>query len=359
MQIDKSELERKLNIFLFKMDVRGRIKLWRKLGKLLSDGIPIITALEELRDLRSKKEPMYLALKEWAAVMNNGKKFSDAVKPWVSTEESMLLLAGDQSGSLAQSMQSVVKVTKAKQSIKDAVLSGIRYPLFLIILAFAVMFMFSYKVIPAFAKASRGDKWTGMARTMIDVSHFMQNWLVWIALAAVILIVGVLVSMPKWSGPSRTAFDRYPPYSIYRITQGATWIIALSALIQAGMRIEMAMEQLMGNASDWARVRINAALRGMKSGKNLGQALVMTRFEFPDKEIISDIQVYSNKSGFDEALRIIGEEWITESVERIQELMKKVFSGTLLIAGAVIMFMLSGMLAMQMQLTQIIQQAGR
>lgn len=357
--MELKNIERNLNVYLFKSDTNSRIKLWRKLSKLLSDGIPIIPALDELRDVRLKKDPTYFALKEWAAVMKNGKRFSDAALEWVTTEEGLLLMAGDQAGALAQSMQSVIKVTKAKQSIKSAVLNGIAYPAFLFILAFGVMFMFSHKIIPAFAKAARSDNWVGMARTMIDVSAFVQVWFVWMVAAMIIVIVALFISMPLWSGSSRTFFDRYPPYSIYRIQQGASWLIAMSALIQAGVRIESAMEQLMSKSSNWAKVRIYAALRGMKSGKNLGAALVQTKYEFPDREIISDIQIYANKSGFDEALRVIGDEWITESVERIQEMMGKVFGISLIFAGGVIAFMVAGMFAMQMQLSQLMQHAGR
>jgi type II secretory pathway component PulF len=357
--MELKDIERNVNIYLFKSDTNGRVKLWRKLSKLLSDGIPIITSLDELRNVRLKKDATYFALKEWAAVMKNGKRFSDATLDWVTSEEAMLLMAGDQAGALAISMQSVIKVTKAKQSIKSAVLNGIAYPAFLFILAFAVMFMFSNKIIPAFAKAARSDNWVGIARTMIDVSGFVQHWFVWMVLGVIILIAALLISMPLWSGPTRTIFDRYPPYSIYRIQQGASWLIAMSALIQAGVRIESAMEQLMAKSSNWAKVRIFAALRGMKSGKNLGAALVQTKYEFPDREIISDIQIYANKSGFDEALRIIGDEWITESVDRIQEMMGKVFAVALIFAGGVIAFMVAGMFAMQMQLSQLMQHAGR
>jgi type II secretory pathway component PulF len=354
-----NNLERNLNRYLFKSDTDGRIKLWRKLSKMLSDGIPIVPALDELRAVRIKKDPTFFALQEWAAVMKNGRRFSEAALEWVTVEEGMLLMAGDQAGALAQSMQSVIKVTRAKQSIQGAIMSGLAYPAFLFLLAFGVMYMFSNKIIPAFAQAARGDHWIGMARTMIDVSHFVQGWFGWILAGVVAVIAAILVSMPMWSGPNRTYFDRFPPYSIYRIQQGASWLIAMSALIQAGVRIEAAMEQLMAKSSSWARVRIHAALRGMKSGKNLGAALVQTKYEFPDREIISDIQIYANKSGFDEALKVIGDDWINESVERIKDMMSKVFGMALVFAGGVIGFMVSGMFAMQMQLSQIMQNTAR
>ena len=357
--MDLRDIERTLNVYLFKADVQARVKLWRRLSKQLGDGIPIIVALEEQRSVRPKKDPVFMALREWAAAMNNGKRFSDASSDWLTTEEAMLLMAGDQSGTLAETMQSVIKVTKAKQGIKKALVKGVAYPAFLLVLAFAVMYLFSNRIIPAFTRTARSDSWVGLARVMVDVSGFVQSWFLVIAIATLLVLFAVLTSMPLWSGPSRTVFDRYPPYNIYRIQQGASWLIATSALIQAGVRIESAMEQVMKRSSSWGRVRISAALRGLRSGKDLGAALAQTKFEFPDREIISDIRVYASKSGFDEALRLIGDDWITESVERIQEMMVKVFAISLIFAGGVIAFMVTGLFAMQMQLAVVMQHAGR
>lgn len=355
LNIDTADLTRKLNIGLFQLDVNARIRLWRKLSKLLSDGISIIAALEELRSTRNPSDAMYIALDEWIRVLNNGRKFSDAVRDWVTKEEYMLLMAGDESGMLAKTLDSVVKITKAKKSIQGAIVGGLAYPTFLFILAFAVLYLFGFKIIPAFSSAARGDHWTGLARMMVDAAGFIQNWYYVLVVIAVAVVTGIVVSMPLWTGQMRTKFDRYPPYSIYRVTQGASWIIALSSLVQAGMRIEAAMEQLMKDASPWAKERIGAALAGLRAGRNLGQALMATGLEFPDREIISDIRVYSNKSGFDEALRIIGDEWIAESVERISTMMRSVFSTALLMAASLIGFMVMGMFAMQTQLTQILQ----
>lgn len=356
--IDLKDLTRKANIFLFKMDVDARIRLWRKLGKLLSDNISILEALAEIKTTRSPSEPIYLAMDEWIAALTHGRKVSEAVRDWVTDEEAMLILAGEQAGSLGKTMESVVTVTQAKKSIQASIIGGLAYPTFLILVAFGTLYLFGFKVIPAFSRAAQGDRWTGLARTMVDSSAFIQNWFLAIVIVAIAIVIGIVVSMPYWTGLTRTKFDRYAPYSIYRVTQGATWVISLSALIQAGMRIQEAMEQLMINASPWAKERVGAALLGLRSGKNLGAALVASRYEFPDREIIADIRVYANKSGFDDALKTIGQEWITESVVRIQALMRKVFSAAIMLAGGIIGFMVLGMFAMQTQLTQLLQ-AGR
>lgn len=347
--------ERSFAIFMFKFDVKGRLKLWRKIGKMLRDGIPIVTALEELKSLRKPDDPMAIALGEWVLSLKNGRKISECVKEWVSNEEAMLLMAGEQGGNIPEAMNSVVVVTNAKKSIQSAVVSGLAYPIFLILMAFGVLYLFNFKIIPAFTSVVPNAAWTGMAKFMISFASFTQAWLHWIAAAVAVFIVAVVYSMPRWSDMTRTKLDRYPPYSVYRVMQGSSWIIALSALIQAGVRIDTALEQLAATASAWGRVRIEAALRGLRAGRNLGDALNYSGYEFPDREIISDIRVYATKSGFDEALRLIGDEWINESVEQIKSLMSKIFGIVLLIAAGIIAFEVSGLMAMQLQLSQLMK----
>lgn len=354
--MDMNDLNRSFNILQFKFDTSARTRLWRKVGKMIRDGIPIISALDEIRALRSKKDPLAQALSEWIAQMNNGRKLSEAARDWVSSEESMLLMAGEQSGTLPDTMMSIVIVTKAKKNIVSAIRNGLLYPSFLIMLAFGLMYLFAYKIIPAFTTAARGDYWTGMARTIVDSATFVQNWLHWIAVLLIGLLIGLFMSFSRWSGRKRVAWDRHVPYSVYRIMIGASWLIAMAALLEAGVRVESALEQLMAQSGPWARVRIAAALRGIRSGRNLGDALYLSGFEFPDREIISDIRVYATKSGVDEAMRTIADEWIEESVERIRSLMRVIFGVTLIFVAILLIFEVAGLLSLQMQLMSIMQQ---
>ncbi|HEX2544501.1 MAG TPA: type II secretion system F family protein [Ramlibacter sp.] len=339
----------------FRGDSRTRQALWRKLAKLLGDGIPIIAGLQELRALRDPSSPMAFAIGEWIRGMNNGRKLSEVTGPWVSVEERMLILAGEQAGTLPQALHSVVQVQRAAAAVRRAVVAGLAYPAFLLALAVASLYFFGYKIIPAFSRVAGEDGWTGLARTMVGTAAFVQHWMHWLVLALALLLAGFFVSLPRWNSPLRTWLDRHPPFSIYRVMQGASWLIALSALVAAGMRIETAIEQLGRRGSAWARVRCDAALKGLRAGRNLGESLARSGYEFPDRLIIADLRLYASKAGFDEALRVIGEEWISESVERVQALMRVLFALALLLVGAVVMFIAAGFGAMQMQLMEIVQ----
>lgn len=356
--MNAANLNKAFSQWSFKNDSKTRKNLWRKLSKLLRDGIPLIAGLQEIRALRKPTEQISIAIEDWVRGLNNGRKFSDVIRPWVRAEESMLIMAGEQSGTLEEALQSVVKVSQASASIRSALISGLAYPFFLLILSFGALYFFGFKIIPAFSKAARPDAWVGVARTMIDAAGFIQTWLLWIAVLFVLLIIAFSISLPRWNSSLRVTLDRYVPYSIYRVMQGSSWLIALSALVGAGIRIESAIEQLGQNASAWARLRSDAALTGLRAGRNLGESLERSGYAFPDREIISDIRLYATKSGFEEALRLIGDEWITASVERIQGLMGIIFGISMLIVGGVIMFIASGFVAMQLQLTQILQRAA-
>lgn len=344
--------------FQFKSDSSSRQRLWKKLSKLLRDGIPIIAGLEEIRGLKKPGAPMSRAIESWIRILNNGGALADAVKPWVTGEEYMLIMAGEKSGMLDQALVSVVTVAKAKASIKSAVIGGIAYPAFLLLISFGLLYMLGYKIVPAFTKSARSDAWVGQAKAMIATSNFVQGYLHWLGLAVVLLIVLFFVGLPRWNSSLRIQLDRYPPFSIYRVMQGSSWLIALSALVQASVRIETAIEQLSIGSSAWANLRYQSALKGLRSGLNLGRSLEKGGFGFPDPEIISDIRIYATKAGLDEALRLIGEDWISESVERIQALMRLIFGATMLIVAVLIVFTVSGLISMQLQLTQLLQRGS-
>lgn len=353
------DFELNFSKFMFKFNSGDRRRLWIKLSKLLSNGVPILDALISMQKRRldsgMKKDPMTVALTLWIEKIKNGRRLSQAIEGWVEHDEQMLLAAGEQSGNLATSLESTAEIIEAKRKIRAAVLGGVSYPFAMLALAFGVLIMFSFKIIPAFSRIVSDDKWTGTAAIMIKLSNFSRDWIIWILIAAVVLIVMLFLSFPRWKDGLRIKLDRYPPYSIYRMLHGSTWMISFAALVGAGVRIEQALQQLGDGASPWMRVRVNACLRGMRAGMNPGDALAKSGYGFPDVEIIDDLGVYARLSGFDSALSIIGREWMTESVEQIQNLMKVVFGISVLTVGLFVAFMVGGLIGMELQLASIMQ----
>lgn len=362
-QPNLSSFELKFARFMFKVDKTGRRRLWLKLAKLISNGVPILQALETLNSRRiasgGAKHPHAIAFGEWIRGIQNGSRLSSMLEGWTGDDERMLISAGEQSGTMEKAFISAARVMEARAQINSAVFNGLAYPFVLLMLAFGVLYLFGFKIIPAFSKIASPDKWHGLARMMVEVSLFAQHWLWLVAVLIAVVITAFFFSLPRWDGPMRVRLDRYAPYGIYRVMHGSTWLIGLSALVEAGLRVETALQQLSSTASPWLRTRIDACLHGTRSGLNVGEALARSGYEFPDREIIDDLGVYSSLSGFDVALSVLGKEWLEESVAQIKGRMGVVFGVSLLIVGFVIAFMVGGMMNMQLQMSQLMQSGLR
>ncbi len=364
MAIDVPKIEKAYARFVFKnLAAGGRRRLWRKLAKMIGNGVQILQAIESIKARRivsgGKSDPETIALEAWSAAMKNGARLSEAITGWVGAEEMMLISAGEQSGTMPSALQATARVLAARKQIGDAVFKGLAYPFFLTLLSFGVLYLFGFKIVPAFTRVARGDHWHGWAKAMIEVGLFAQHWLWLMALVFVMLTVLFFASLSRFDGALRIRLDRYAPYSVYRVMQGSAWLIAIAALVEAGMRIETALEQLSATASPWLRRRLEECLAGMRSGRNMGDALARSGYEFPDREIIDDLGVYSALSGFDTALALLGEEWLQESVDQIKMKMTVVFGVSMLIVGSLVAFMAGGMMEMELQMSQTMQHSMR
>lgn len=358
-----NDLNEAFNRLVFKLGSAARRRLYLKLAKMMENGTPILDALNSIHQRRitagQQKSQLTMALEDWIKKIQNGMKLSQAMAGWVDPEEQMLISAGEQSGNIEKALVSTAEIMVAKKRIRSAVIGGVFYPTLMLILSFGLLVMFSYKIIPQFSIVVPDEKWHGIARLMIDSAQFTRDWLPVVTVFLVALIILFFYSLPRWKDGLRVKFDRYIPYSIYRILVGSTWMISFAALVNAGVRTENALQQLETNASPWLKVRIASCLREMRSGHSIGDALARSGYQFPDTEIIDDLGVYSKFSGYDQALEILGREWITESVERIETMMRFVFGLSILLVSALIAFEVGGLIGMELQMASIMQGAYR
>ena len=357
---DLVAIENSIAKFLFRMDGNGRRRLWLKLAKLIGNGVPILMALESMASRRAvangKSDSHVVVMSQWVVKIKNGERLSSVLYGFVGDDERMLINAGEQAGSLEQSLISAARVMEARVQINRAIIGGLTYPFIMLCVAFGILYMFSYKMVPAFTSITHDAHWTGRARVLVEFSGFVQNWLWLIALLLIGLIATFSWSLAHWDGRVRVILDRYVPYSIYRVVLGSTWLISFAALIEAGLRVEGALRLLAQCASSpWLRTRIEACLRGTQSGLNVGEALSNAGHAFPDREIIDDLGVYSSLSGFDAALSIIGKEWLEESVRQIQLRMKVIYAISLSLVGALFLFLVIGFVGMELQITSIMK----
>lgn len=346
-----------LNRFWARMQMTegARLRLYRKIAKMLANGLPLLKVLEELRDRASQggqkpNEPMAIVLEDCKRMVQNGHMLAEALAPWVPKTEQMVIMAGEQSGRLEGTLLSLTDVVLATRKIKNVIMNGLAYPIAVFSLTLVYIYLFGTRVIPQFARISNPEKWQGVSKSLYLMSQFVQTWMPLVIAAVVSIIVAILVSMPRWRGDLRVVADRFPPYSVYRLMTGSGFLMAFSALQFAGVTVEKSLAKLADMSQPWLRERLDGALLGVKSGLNCGEALRNAGYGFPSKEVVDDLCVYAEYKGFAEALKVLADEWMEEGVERISIQMKILNGMSIVFLAIVIGWLVAGFFGIQQEI---------
>lgn len=330
----------------------ARLRMYRKISKMLANGLPLLKIIEELRDRASEQgrkpnEPMALVLDECRRAVQNGGMFAEGLAWWVPKTEQMIIMAGEQSGRLEITLSAVIEVVQAGKKIKSVIIGGVAYPIAIFSLIIVYIYVFGTRVIPQFTKVVDPVKWQGAAKSLYVMSQIVQDWMLYVVAFLVAFLIAIVTSMPLWRGNVRVFFDKFAPYSIYRLIVGSGFLTAFSALQFAGITVEKSLIRLSDLADPWLRERLDGALLGVKSGLNCGEALRNAGYGFPSKEVVDDLCVYAEYKGFAEALKLLSEEWMVEGVEAVSGQMKILNGFSIITLAIVIGWLVAGFFGIQ------------
>lgn len=334
---------------------KKRLKIYRKLAALLRNRFSLMNALEMVynglsEDGKSPYEPLAIAVAAWGKALQEGHPFSDCLKGWAPNRERLMLSVGDVSD-LESAFMNLIKVVEGSTRMIRPIVSAIAYPSFLLMMSVLILYAIGVYMVPPMLDAAPNTVWTGTAKTLIDVSEWIQvNWLMAFSVFPAIAFV-IYITIGVWSGKVRVRFDHFPPWSLYKIFTGITWLLALSALVKGGVPVSIALTSLKKDSNRYLKTRIDGALAYIKNGENLGQALDKAGQEFPDKQIISDLKIYSELDNFEEALDKLANEWLEESVYIIEQRAEIMNAFALLSVSGIIAWAVFGTFDMQDQIT--------
>lgn len=332
-----------------------RLKLYRKIASLMKNRFSLMDALDMLYDGASNGgknpgEPLAIAIAAWGKALNNGKTFSDALKGWAPARERLMLSVGDVSD-LESALLNLIKVTEGSTKMIRPIIGAVAYPSFLTMMSVLIIYAIGVYMVPPMIDAAPNVIWRGMARDLVDLSAWIKkNWLIAFASLPVVMAI-IYFTIGIWTGKVRALFDYMPPWSLYKVFTGISWLLALSALVKGGTPVSTAMRALRRDSSRYLKERIDKTMVFINNGDNLGQALGKTGLNFPDAEIISDLKIYSELDNFEEALDNLANEWLDESVYLIEEKAGILNMVALLTVGAVIAWAVMGTFEMQDQIT--------
>jgi len=341
---------------VFRLNTEKRMATARKLASLLRNDFTLMDALNRLEMIESHggtkpDEPFAIVMREWQKNLERGMSFSDATRGWVPPDETLLVTSGNLSD-LVVALENVSRVVDGTQRIKRAMTSAIAYPLFLLILTFGIIMLVGVYLVPPLAEIA-GDNivWRGMAASLIWISEFsIKYWPVVLGIF-IALVAIVWISLPNWSGRLRTKFDKLPPWNVYKIQMSVGWLMSLSAMVAAGITMPDAMRMLADSSNKYLRSILDETLHYIANGDNLGVALNNAGRDFPNTEIIGDLAIYADMNGFDENLGRVANDYLEESVRKMESVSSALNSFGILLVSAIIAWVVLGTFQMQDQIT--------
>ena len=326
----------KLSQLMVLLNNEKRLKIYYKLAALLRNKFTLMDALDriwmiESKDGQSPEEPMAIAVAWWLKELEKGLSFSTAINGWAPVREKLMLSVGDVS-KLEKALLNVIKVSEGSNKIIKPLINAVTYPLLMIGLSLLIIVGVGVYMVPPLMEFAKNAQWTGSAKSLVALSNLV-----------------IYVSFANFTGPLRVSFDKCPPWSLYRMFTGVSWLMSLAALVESGTPISKAMQSLRQNASPYLRERIDKALMFMKNGDNLGTSLKKSGTHFPEDELIGDLEIYSELDGFEDSLNAVASDYLNTSIENIQKQASMLNSFALLLVSGIIAWVLLGVFDMQNQ----------
>jgi|HigsolmetaAR203D_1030402.scaffolds.fasta_scaffold00286_26 Type II secretory pathway, component PulF len=335
---------------------KARIRVYRKIARFIANSMTLTQALETLYDHASEggKKPtrtQAIVINEWLREVRNGKPFGRAIQGWVPESDRLVIEGGDAHGKLGIALENAIMISEASGRIRSAIIAGMAYPILIICALINFLWTFANDVIPAFEQTIPVTQWTGVAYQMAVMAEYIRNHLGHTIIAIIALLVLAFWSMPRWTGKLRVHFDRFPPWSLYRLVIGSGFLLSVAGMVKAGLPIPEILRKLQRDAAPWYLERLRATLRHVENGNNLGESLHMSGFDFPDRETVYDLRAYASLNKFDETLERLGVEWLEESVAKVNAQMAVFRNLSILLLGGVVGWLFMGIFTLQQMIT--------
>ena len=207
-------------IMAIRMSTKDLIFWLTQLSTYLKAGIPLADAVRILSDQMShgRENNKTQVFKAIVYELSMGTAFSKALEKQGNVFPSLLinmLKAAEATGDLESTLDEMAQYYSESEATKQEMKSAMTYPILVMVFAIGITVFILTSIVPKFVEIydSAGVQLSSMTQFLIDLSGFLQNYIVLI-IAAVVLIIITIVVIYKNVKPIRrllqTAFMHFP-----------------------------------------------------------------------------------------------------------------------------------------------------
>jgi type II secretory pathway component PulF len=177
---------------------KNALAFLKKLHQLNSGGMPLGDSIRLLSVRVSDPKQASLATRLWKDI-SEGRTFANSLRNYPKSFDTAtihLVEAGETTGNLVPVLKNVIDNLEEQAGLRKKIMGGLAYPAFICFLAFCVMLLFMYFLLPRISDMmkSMNGQMNFLTQFLINASTFAAHW-GW----AVMLVAGIIVvTIYRW-----------------------------------------------------------------------------------------------------------------------------------------------------------------
>jgi len=316
--IDKLAFKMDSGLARLSFNVKERLKLYIKINAFVSEGISVFDAITTMHE-------RYVEAKDYKKVitgtildhMDSGGSFSTGIKEWIPNQDSALISSGEASGNLSGALQELILMTEKVQTLQGYVKASVYPSMFLLVLLFAIVILFSIFLVPQFKESIPEKFWTGATRSYFGTAEFVG--------AHYAFLVGILISIfifykstvTIYTGRARPFLDKLPGYSSFRLINSGYFLISLAAMMKSGTPFIDCLKSIKTFMPRYIQFHIDVAISRVEDGVDPGVSL---NTGFIPHHVALDLEDFGRLSGFADGISVIGKMTLNDIMEKLKNM---------------------------------------
>jgi type II secretory pathway component PulF len=320
--------------FFFNRKIRAEV--WGMIADLTGTGMDLSRALELVGKTFEQRGPGIKGIMIELRKSLASDRFGETVRRYTPESESLIFAKFGQTDD-AKLFRAAARIATVEAEIQKAIVGAVVRPSFMLVLMLVLLFFLGKDFYPTLMLVSPMEDWPQSWQVVAGMA-------LWVADNPMMLFVylGIIYSIYKviqknYVGPLRKRLDKIPPFSLYRMSVGATFTFVLLENASVGNAINSnLMRVLAKDSSRYAKSRIMAIEKNIAS-MNIGQAAIASGQNFPDPELNAVLEAYAEQKNWVESFRAYAETWL----ERLEAKVKAAVS----VLNMILMIISAGFIA--------------
>ncbi len=333
----------------------------RQLSTLIGAGFPLVSALDALVP-QTKSHGFKRILAQIKDLIVEGNSFARALSNYPGQFSPLyvnMVRAGETSGTLEIVLERLADITEKQQALKNRIQTALAYPIFMLIVGTAVLFILLTYIVPSITSifAEMNQVLPTPTRVLIFLSDFLKSY--WWSLFILIAAVVVFFNRVKKTAKGRYAIDKtmlfLPGIGILvKKLAVARFARTLGSLLENGVSMLIALD-IVKNIAGNQLISDSVETAGIEVGKGQGLGAALAGSGIFPQLSIQMIQVGEQSGQLEGMLAKISDVFENEVEITIMRLTSYLEPVMILIMGAIVGFIVLSICLPIFEMNQLIR----